>query len=72
MCIRDRAISHDIHFIKSICDSVHVLKEGEILESGPLKKIIDNPYHDYTKSLVSQWIFYFIVKKNLYHIIVGK
>ena len=48
------AISHDIHFIKSICDSVHVLKEGEILESGPLKKIIDNPYHDYTKNLISQ------------------
>ena len=49
------AISHDIGFISKICDSVHIISEGKIIESGPLKDIVKSPNHNDTKSLISNF-----------------
>tara|TARA_A100001234_G_scaffold117867_2_gene103456 strand:- start:54216 stop:55664 length:1449 start_codon:yes stop_codon:yes gene_type:complete len=47
------AISHDIKFIEKVCDRIYILKEGQIIENGPLGEILNNPQHEYTKELIS-------------------
>lgn len=46
-------IAHDLSVVRHISDEVIVLKQGNIVESGPVRKIFDAPSHDYTKSLLS-------------------
>ncbi len=43
-------ISHDLNLIKKIADEVHVMKDGEIVESS--RSIFANGTHDYTKELL--------------------
>lgn len=45
-------ISHDLYTIKHICNSIIVLKEGQIIESGSTETIFNNPSHEYTKQLI--------------------
>lgn len=45
-------ISHDLKVIKAICHEVLVMKEGEVVESGPTEVVLNNPKHEYTRSLV--------------------
>lgn len=49
------AISHDIKFISKICDSLHIISEGKIIESGLLKDIAKSPKHDHTRRLISNF-----------------
>ena len=49
------AISHDIQFISKICDSLHIISEGKIIESGLLKDIVKSPKHDHTRRLISNF-----------------
>ncbi|MGX3010671.1 ATP-binding cassette domain-containing protein [Helicobacter sp. 23-1044] len=44
-------ITHDLGIIRALCDSVIVLKNGEIAESGD-KFMLESPKNPYTKSLV--------------------
>ncbi|MDC0062694.1 ABC transporter ATP-binding protein [Candidatus Puniceispirillum sp.] len=46
-------ISHDLGLISSVCRYVHVMFRGEIVESGPTKRVFNEPQHPYTKGLVS-------------------
>lgn len=46
-------ISHDIHVIRALSHSIIVMKEGEIVERGDAKMILDNPSHPYTQKLLS-------------------
>ena len=46
-------ISHDLNVIYQICDRVMVMKDGEILETGTVDEIFNNPQHEYTKKLLS-------------------
>ncbi len=45
-------ISHDLRFIKDICDNVAVFYKGEIIEQGKTALLFDTPKHEYLKSLV--------------------
>jgi peptide/nickel transport system ATP-binding protein len=45
-------ISHDLAVVKSITDSVHLLKDGEIVESGSLESILKAPKSPYSQELV--------------------
>ena len=45
-------ISHDLAVVKNLCNNVSVMKDGEIIETGEAKKIIDFPKEEYTKLLV--------------------
>ena len=45
-------ISHDLNVIYELCDRVMVMREGEIVESGTVEEIFDNPHHEYTKKLL--------------------
>lgn len=45
-------ISHDINFIKKICERVCILENGQIIEDGDVEEIINSPKHEYTKKLL--------------------
>ena len=44
-------ITHDFGVVAEICDKCMVVYAGEIVESGTLAHIFDNPMHPYTKGL---------------------
>ncbi|THD83773.1 ATP-binding cassette domain-containing protein [Aliigemmobacter aestuarii] len=46
-------ISHDISVIGYLADRVAVMYLGEIVETGPVDRVLDNPRHPYTQSLLS-------------------
>ncbi len=46
-------ISHDIAVVRHLADRVLVMLNGEILESGTAKVLLNNPEHKYTKKLIS-------------------
>ena len=46
-------ISHDLGVIKRVCDRALVMYKGEILESGPVEKLFNEPAHPYTKGLIN-------------------
>jgi microcin C transport system ATP-binding protein len=46
-------ITHDVDVIRAMAHQVLVLKDGVVLEAGPLAQILDSPEHPYTRKLVS-------------------
>jgi len=46
-------VSHDLSIVKSICDRVIVLKDGNIIESNNTINLFKNPQSVYTKKLIS-------------------
>ena len=46
-------VSHDLHVVRLLCDHVIVMKDGEIVEQGPTQKVMVNPEHEYTKTLLT-------------------
>lgn len=45
-------ITHDFGVVAHICDRVAVMYAGEIVETGPVKEILRNPAHPYTRRLI--------------------
>jgi microcin C transport system ATP-binding protein len=46
-------ITHDVDVIRAMAHDVLVMKDGEILESGPVHQVLDAPRHSYTRTLVA-------------------
>lgn len=46
-------ITHDLGIVRKIADRVCVMKDGEIVETGPTSEIFGNPQHPYTQMLLS-------------------
>jgi microcin C transport system ATP-binding protein len=46
-------ITHDLGIVRRIAERVCVMTNGEIVETGPVKEIFDNPQHEYTKHLLA-------------------
>ncbi len=42
-------ISHDLGLVRRIADSVHVMREGEIIEAGSAAEVVAKPRHEYTR-----------------------
>ena len=46
-------ISHDLGVINKVSDRVLVMKDGAVVESGPVRLVFDRPQHAYTRALLS-------------------
>lgn len=46
-------ISHDLLAVAQLADYVLVLKEGRVVEQGPMAQVLENPTHSYTQQLIS-------------------
>ncbi len=45
-------ICHDMALVQRMCDAVAVMCAGRIVEIGPVQQVIQQPRHDYTRSLI--------------------
>ncbi|SLN39657.1 Glutathione import ATP-binding protein GsiA [Pseudoruegeria aquimaris] len=46
-------ITHDLGIVRKFADRVCVMKDGEIVETGPTGEIFANPQHPYTQKLLA-------------------
>ena len=46
-------VTHDIGVIAEIADRVAVMYNGQLVEEGEVKQVLQKPKHEYTKSLIS-------------------
>jgi len=46
-------ISHDLKVVRALSDEIIVMRDGQIVESGPASNILDNPQQDYTQALMA-------------------
>jgi peptide/nickel transport system ATP-binding protein len=46
-------ITHDLRVAAQVCDLVAVMKNGEVVESGPIGEVFGNPQHAYTQALLA-------------------
>lgn len=47
-------VSHDLAVVAQTCDDVLVLRHGEVVEHGYVKKILFAPEHEYTRLLIDE------------------
>jgi microcin C transport system ATP-binding protein len=45
-------ITHDLGIVRRMADTVHVMTNGQIVETGPTERIYTDPQHAYTKRLL--------------------
>lgn len=48
-------ISHDLAWVARIADRIAVMRQGEIVECGPAARVLTQPQHPYTQSLLSSF-----------------
>ncbi len=46
-------ITHDLRVAAQICDLVAVMKDGEVVETGPVARVFGHPQHAYTRALLA-------------------
>ena len=46
-------VTHDIGVVSAMADTVLVLKDGNKMEYGPAKEVLEHPQNIYTKELLS-------------------
>ena len=46
-------ITHDLSTARYVGDDLAVLNAGKIVEMGPIDRVLSDPYHPYTKALIS-------------------
>jgi peptide/nickel transport system ATP-binding protein len=46
-------ISHDLGVVRTICERVLVMRDGEVVEEGTTEQILDTPREEYTKQLIA-------------------
>lgn len=45
-------ISHDLSVVSRLADDVAVMRGGAIVEQGPVREVLGNPQHEYTRALL--------------------
>ncbi|QLE73244.1 ABC transporter ATP-binding protein [Streptomyces rectiverticillatus] len=45
-------VTHDLGVVRYLCDEVVVMKEGRVVERGPVERVWEAPEHPYTRQLL--------------------
>ncbi|MBR5260086.1 MAG: dipeptide/oligopeptide/nickel ABC transporter permease/ATP-binding protein [Eggerthellaceae bacterium] len=45
-------VSHDLALVAEVSNSITVMYAGQVVEQGPVKEILTNPIHEYTRGLL--------------------
>jgi len=45
-------ITHDLSVVAGLVDTVAVMYAGKLVETGPVRSVLENPLHPYTRSLI--------------------
>ncbi len=45
-------ISHDLRVVRALASHVMVMHQGKVVEAGPTRQVLENPAHDYTRTLM--------------------
>jgi ABC-type dipeptide/oligopeptide/nickel transport system ATPase component len=46
-------VSHDLAVVAQVCDRVIVVKDGVVVEEGPVDRVLRDPSHEYTRRLIT-------------------
>ncbi len=46
-------VTHDLGVVAALCDRVVVMKDGRVVETGPVEQVFADPQNAYTKSLLA-------------------
>src|SRR6185312_10953307 len=46
-------ITHNLGVVACVADSVLVMDQGSLVESGPVAQVLEDPHHEYTRRLLS-------------------
>lgn len=46
-------VTHNFGVVADLCDRVSVMREGRVVETGPVRAILRDPRHEYTRSLLA-------------------
>ncbi len=46
-------VTHDMEVVSAMADTIMVLKDGEVMEFGPAKQVLETPKNAYTKELMA-------------------
>ena len=46
-------VTHDLSVAERVCERVAVMRDGLVVETGPLRQVFALPRHDYTRSLLA-------------------
>src|SRR5262249_26957264 len=45
-------VTHDLAFARRVADTIHVMIQGRVVESGPARQILDHPREEATRSFL--------------------
>lgn len=45
-------ITHDLSLVEDVADRIAIMKDGEIVETGTVQEVFQNPRHEYTRKLL--------------------
>ncbi|WMS41558.1 ABC transporter ATP-binding protein [Acuticoccus sp. MNP-M23] len=51
-------ISHDLQVVRALANEVIVMRQGKVVERGPVEKIFDAPETEYTKALMAAALYH--------------
>lgn len=46
-------VSHDLSVVKHLAHQVAVMYRGKVVEYGPAREVLNNPHHEYTRTLLA-------------------
>ena len=46
-------VSHDLNVVRMLCETVVVLRRGQVVEAGASTAVFDRPAHPYTAELIA-------------------